>query len=103
MNNSKSTQIKNTIAKIDISKIATYSQEYPKSKTLRQIIKHSKKAFDSQEEEQVSKFAVKVAYNLDKICDPEKVGCVKNAEEKKYWLEISKELFENTIGLKNKA
>jgi hypothetical protein len=39
MNNNKSTQIKNTIAKIDISKIANYQQEYPQSKTLRQIIR----------------------------------------------------------------
>ena len=36
--NSKSQQIKNIVAKIDISKIANYRQEYPKSKTLRQTI-----------------------------------------------------------------
>jgi hypothetical protein len=27
---------------------------------------------------------------------------VKDEEEKKYWLEISEELFENTVGLKDK-
>jgi hypothetical protein len=45
---------------------------------------------------------VKLAYNLDTICDPDKAGYVKDKTEKKYWLELSKELFENTIGVKDK-
>ena len=100
MNNHKIQLIKQTLSQIDINKIINYQQEYPKSKTLRQIIKHSKLALDNQEEEIVCKFAVEVAYNLDTICDPDKAGYVKDEAEKKHWLEISEELFKHTIGKK---
>ena len=100
MKENKSTQIKQTVAKIDIGKIATYSQEYPQSKTLKEIIKFSGKLLDSKEERWVFRLGVKLAYNLDTICDPDKAGYVKNEEEKKHWLEISEELFKNTIGEK---
>jgi len=102
MNNHKIQLIKQTLSQIDIIKIINYQKEHPESKTLKQIIRFSKKAFDSQEEEIVSKFAVEVAYNLDTICDPNKTNYVKNEEEKKYWLELAKELFKNTVGVKEK-
>lgn len=102
MNNHKIQLIKQTLSQIDINKIINYQKEYPQSKTLRQIIKFSKKAWDSQEEEIVCKFAVEVAYNLDTICDPNKTGYVKNEKEKHFWLELSKELFKNTVGAKEK-
>lgn len=102
MNSHRIQLIKQTLSQIDISKIVNYQKEYPKSKTLRQIIKFSKKSFDSQEEETVSRFATKVAHQLDLICDPKKTGYVKDEKEKHYWLELSKELFKNTIGVKEK-
>jgi hypothetical protein len=40
---------------------------------------------------------------LDVICDSGKGGYVKNENEKKYWLEISCQLFENTVGVKEKG
>ncbi len=38
----KSTQIKNIVAKIDTGKIINYQQEYPNSKTLKEIIRYSR-------------------------------------------------------------
>jgi len=99
----KSQQIKQIAVKIDPAKIDSYLKEHPKSKTLKEIIRYNKRVLDNNDEKQVFKLAVKLAYNLDKICDPNKAGYVKNEEEKKYWLEISQELFENTIGVKDKA
>src|SRR5271167_708296 len=100
MNENKSVQIKQAVAKIDVNKITAYL-EYPKSKTLRQIIKCSKRVQESQEEKQVFKLATDLAYYLDIIVN--KAGYVKDETEKKYWLEISKELFENTVGVKDKS
>ena len=100
MNENKTAQIKKVVAKIDIGKITIHLQEYPKSKTLKEIIKYSKRALESNDDKKVFKLGVKLAYNLDTICDPDKADYVKNEEEKKYWSEISKELFENTIGVK---
>ena len=102
MNNNKSQLIKKSIAKIDISKIANYQQEYPQSKTLRQIIRYSKRIWDSNNEEEIFKLSVELAYLLDVICDPDKGGYVKEEKEKKYLLKISNELFRNTIGAKEK-
>ena len=99
----KSTQIKNTVAKIDTAKIAAYLEEHPKSKTLRQIVGYIKGVQQTNDEQEIFKMGVRTAYNLDTICDPNKAGYVKNEEEKKYWLEISEELFKNTVGVKNKA
>ncbi len=96
----KSTQIKNTVAKIDTEKIAAYSQEYPQSKTLRQIVNYSKRIQESNNEQEIVKLGTDLAYYLDVICDPSKGNYVKNEKEKKYWLEISQELFENTLGTK---
>ena len=100
MNENKSTQIKQAVAKIDINKIVTYSQEYPQSKTLRQIVNYIKRVQASNSEQEIFKLGVDLAYYLDTICDPSKGGYVKNEEKKKYWLEISEELFKNTVGLR---
>ena len=97
----KSPQIKQAIAKIDLSKIIAYQQEYPKSKTLRQIAKHSKRVQESNNDQEVFKLGVDLAYYLDTIVNVGKY--VKDETEKKYWLELSRELFENTIGVKDKG
>jgi hypothetical protein len=94
----KSVQIKQAIAKIDIAKIDSYLQEYPKSKTLRQIINYRQRIISSNNDQEVFKLGVDLAYYLDTIVN--KTGYVKNEKEKKYWLEISRELFENTVGVK---
>ena len=93
-------EIKSIVAKIELDKINRYSKEYPTSKTLKEIIRYSKKILDSNEEKLVFKLGVKIAYNLDTICDTEKTGYVKDEAEKKHWLEISEELFKHTIGTK---
>ena len=98
----KSTQIKQILAKIKMAKIIKHLSANPQSKTLKQIVRYSQKAWESEDQEEVSKLAVRVAYYLDVICDPNKAGYVKNENEKKYWLEISQKLFENTIGAKQK-
>jgi len=100
MNINKTTQIKQVVAKIDISKIVVYLQEYPKSKTIKEIIKYSKRALDSNEEAKVFKLGTDLAYELDILVN--KTSYVKKEEEKKFWLEISRELFENTIGVRDK-
>ena len=100
MNESKITQIKNIVAKIDIEKINGYLQEHPKSKTLRQIFGYRKRVLDSSDDQEIFKLAVRLAYNLDTIVNVSKY--VKKEEEKKHWLEISRELFENTIGVRDK-
>jgi hypothetical protein len=42
--------------------------------------------------------AVRTAYNLDTIVN--KTNYVKNEAEKKHWLELSQEIFMNTLGEK---
>ena len=96
----KSTQIKNIVAKIDTNKITTYSQEYPQSKTLRQVVNYSKRVQESNDDKEIFKLSIDLAYYLDTICDPNKAGYVKDEKEKKYWLELSEELFKQTIGKK---
>lgn len=96
----KSQQIKEIVTKIDTGKLTSYLQEYPKSKTIKEIIKYSKRALDSNEEAKVFKLGTDLAYELDTLVN--KTGYVKKEEEKKFWLEISKELFENTIGVRDK-
>jgi len=96
----KSQQIKNIVTKIDIEKINSYLQEHSTSSTLKEIIKYSKRALESNEEEKVYKLAVHLAYDLDTLVN--KTDYVKNEKEKKPLLEIAKELFENTIGYKEK-
>ena len=98
--NDKSTQIKNIVTKIDLDKIASYLQEHSKSKTLKEIIKYSKRALERNEEEKVFKLGTDLAYELDILVN--KTGYVKKEEEKKHWLEISRELFENTVGVRDK-
>ena len=95
----KSTQIKQTVAKIDTDKIADYSQEYPKSKTLRQIVNYSKRVQASNSEQEIFKLGTDLAYELDTLVN--KTEYVKK-EEEKFWLETSRELFENTVGVKDK-
>ena len=98
--NDKSTQIKNIVAKIDIGKISLLLQEHSTSSTLKEIIKYSKRALDSDEEKKVFKLGTDLAYELDILVN--KTGYVKVEAEKKHWFEISRELFENTIGVRDK-
>src|SRR2546423_2839251 len=98
--NSKSQKIKEIVAKIDIEKIISYLQEHSTSSTLKEIVRYSKISLDSSDEKVVFKLGVKIAYNLDTICDTEKTGYVKDEAEKKHWLKISEELFKHTIGKK---
>ena len=98
--NNKNQQIKNIVAKIDIGKITVYLKEHPSSKTLKEIVKYSKRALDNNDDKKVFKLAVDTAYNLDTLVN--KTDYVKDEAEKKHWLEIAKELFENTIGYKEK-
>jgi hypothetical protein len=81
--NSKSQQIKKIVAKIDIGKIANYP-EHPQSKTLRQIIRYSKRVLDSSNDQEIFNLSVRLAYDLDNICDPDKAGYVKDEAEKKH-------------------
>jgi len=80
--NSKSQKIKEIVAKIDIEKITNYLQEHPNSKTLKEIIKHTKRASERNEEEKVFKLGTDLAYDLDTLA--KKTDYVKNEEEKKY-------------------
>jgi hypothetical protein len=96
----KTQQIKNTVAKIDIEKINNHLQEHPTSSTLKEIVRYSKRILDNSDEKVVFKLGVKIAYNLDTICDTNKTGYVKDEKEKKHWLELSEELFKHTIGKK---
>ena len=98
MNNTQ--KIKEIVAKIDIEKINSYLQEYPKSKTLKEIIKYSKRALDSNDDKKAFKLGTDLAYELDILVN--KTSYVKKEEEKKFWLEISRELFENTVGVRDK-
>ena len=82
MNESKTQKIKNTVAKIDIEKINGYLQEYSSSKTLKEIIKYSKRALDSNDDKKVFKLGTDLAYELDILVN--KTGYVKKEEEKKY-------------------
>ena len=82
MNETKTPKIKQIVSKIDIGKIAGYLENNPNSKTLRQIIRYSKRVLDSNEEEKIFKLAVSLAYNLDTICDNNKTGYVKGKKEK---------------------
>jgi len=102
MNENKKTQIKNIVAKIDIEKINSYLHEHSTSTSLKEIIKYSKRTLESNDEKVVFKLGVALAFDLDTICDPNKAGYVKDKAEKKHWLEISRELFENTVGVKEK-
>jgi len=96
----KIAQIKQTLTKIKLEKIIKYLAANPQSKTLKRIIRYSQRAWESEDQAEVFKLTVRVAYYIDGICDPNKVGYVKSEEEKKYWLEISGELFEATVGKK---
>ena len=99
MNENKTEKIKSIITKIDTEKVASYPQ-HPESKTLRQIIRYSQRIQDSNDEKEIFRLTVRIAYGLEMIVN--KTKYVKDEEEKKYWLEISEKLFENTIGLKDK-
>jgi len=96
----KKEEIKTIVKKIDIGKITGHLEKNPTSKTLKEIIKYSKKTLDSNEEKKIFKLGTDLAYELDIIAN--KTDYVKDEAEKKYWLEISRELFENTIGIKDK-
>ena len=100
MNNTKTQLIKNSVAKIDIDEINFCLKQNPNSKTLKQIISYQKRVQESNNDQEIFKLAVSLAYYLDTICDLNKAGYVKSEEEKKHLLEISKELFKNTIGVK---
>lgn len=98
--NTKTQQIRNAVAKIDIDKINGYLKEHPKSKTLKQIIGYRKGILfeDYRTDEEIFKWGVRIAYLLDTIVNISKY--VKNEEEKKALLAVSRELFESTIGVK---
>jgi len=98
MNENKSTKIKQIVAKINPVGINAYSQEYPKSKTLKQIVNYRQRVLNSNDDKEIFKLGADLAYLLDWIVN--KNAYVKNEKEKKHWLEISRELFENTIGVK---
>jgi len=55
---------------------------------------------DGEKEEEILKLSERLAYNFDTIINVSKY--IKNEKEKKFWLEISEELFENTVGKKDK-
>ena len=82
MNESKTTQIKQAVTKIDIEKINGYLQEHPKSKTLRQIFGYRKRVLDSSNDQEIFKLAVRLAYNLDTIVNVSKY--VKKEEKEKH-------------------
>ena len=82
MNQNKSQLIKQAIAKINPAKIDSYLQEYPKSKTLRQISGYIKGVQQTDNDQEIFKMGVRTAYNLDTICDPNKANYVKNEQEK---------------------
>ncbi len=80
MNNTQ--KIKEIVTKIDLDKIASYLQEYPKSKTIKEIIKYSKRALDSNDDKKVFKLGADLAYELDILVN--KTGYVKVEAEKKH-------------------
>jgi hypothetical protein len=82
MNQTKSTQIKQAMAKIDPAKIDSCLQEHPKSKTLRQIAGYLKGVQQTNNDQEIFKMGVRTAYNLDTICDPNKVGYVRTKKKK---------------------
>lgn len=84
MNQNKSTQIKQIISKMDINKIINYRQEYPKSKTLRQTINCFRRIQTSNNDQEIFKLGVRIAYYLGVICDPNKANYVKDEKEKKH-------------------
>ena len=96
----KIAQIKKILSKIKLEKIIKYLAANPQSKTLKRIIRYSQRAWESEDQAETFKLTARVAYHLDTICDPNKAGYVKSEEEKKYWLAISGELFEETVGKK---
>jgi len=83
MNQNKSTQIKQIISKIDINKIINYP-EYPQSRTLRRIIRYCQRIQTSNNDQEIFKLGVRIAYYLDVICDPNKANYVKDEKEKRY-------------------
>ena len=99
--NTKSSQIKPILAKIKLEKIIKYLTANPQSKTLKRIIRYSQRAWTSEDQAEVFKLAVNVAYCLDTICDPTKANYVKNEKQKQHLLNISGELFEATVGKKS--
>ena len=66
---------------ITINKIITYQQEYPKSKTLRQIANYRKRIQESNNDQEIFKLGVDIAYYLDTIVN--KAGYVKNKSPRK--------------------
>ncbi|RHZ36177.1 hypothetical protein [endosymbiont GvMRE of Glomus versiforme] len=94
----KSSQIKQILTKIEMPKIIACLETNPQSKTLKQIIRCSQRAWESKDPEEVFRLAVRVAYALDTIVN--KADYVKNDKNKKYCLEISQELFKETVGQK---
>ena len=98
MNENKTEKIKSIVAKIDTNKITNYLQENSSSKTLKQIVSWNIRLLKSNNDQEIFKLAVRLAYSLDTIVNVSKY--VKKEEEKKHWLEIAKDLFENTVGYK---
>ena len=82
MNENKSPQIKQAMAKIDLAKINSYLKEHPKSKTLRQITNYRQRILNSNNDQEIFRLGVDIAYYLDMIVS--KVSYIKNEEDKKH-------------------
>ena len=80
MNNTQ--KIKEIVIKIDLDKINSYLQEHSSSKTLKEIIKYSKRILDSNDDKKVFKLGTDLAYELDILVN--KTGYVKVEAEKKH-------------------
>jgi hypothetical protein len=94
MNNTKTQLIKNAVVKIDIDKINFCLKQNPSSKTLKQIISYQKRVRESNNDQEIFKLAVSLAYYLDTICDPDKAGYVKDKTEKKIKVMEAREIKE---------
>ena len=82
MNTEKTIKIKQIVAKINPVGINIYFQEHPKSKTLRQITNYRQRILNSNNDQEIFRLGIKIAYYLDTIVN--KVSYVKNEEDKKH-------------------
>ena len=98
LNQEKLNQIKELINKIDLQKINSYLEKNPKSRTLKLLRNFIKRIKDNKNPKHF-RLAKKIAYFLNVII---KENYVLEENDKKNYLEISQELFKNTIGLLKK-
>ena len=67
MNTEKTIKIKQIVAKINPVGINIYFQEHPKSKTLRQITNYRQRILNSNNDQEIFRLGVDIAYYLDMI------------------------------------